>query len=122
MNNNEFIEKVKLYVRDAAIEDLICKLEKPHGRKPRKKSLIQSKWYNKLLNEDKIMLSKVIEEAVDEAIFGFLAVLDGVRIIEEDSVNSRLELKCIDIDKKILLNDPDKEYLHDIYNYLTNKE
>ncbi|NDI35372.1 hypothetical protein [Chengkuizengella sediminis] len=33
MNNELFIDRIKTYVRDAAVEDVILKLNKPPGRK-----------------------------------------------------------------------------------------
>ena len=122
MNSEDFVERIKLYVRDAAVEDSISRLGKPPGRKPRQGHLNQSEWYNKLSEENKIMLKSIIEEAIDESLFGLLAVLDGVRVIEDGQNRGTLELNYQNQDEKILLNNPDKEYLHDIYNSLTNKE
>jgi hypothetical protein len=52
---------------------------------------------------------------VDRAIFGFLCVLDGVRAIEGARDKGRLVL-FYDRESRVLLNNPDDEYLHDIYN------
>ena len=118
MNSEEFVKMIKLYVRDAAVEDSISKLEKPPGRKPRQRHLNQSEWYNKLSEENKVMFKSIIEEAIDESLFGFLSVLDGVRVIEDGESRGTLKLSYQNKNEKILLNNPDKEYLHDIYNYL----
>ncbi|PLR81426.1 hypothetical protein CVD25_20325 [Bacillus canaveralius] len=123
MNNESFIERIKMYVRDVAIEDVILNLNKPPGRKPRQRHVIQSQWFNNLCSNDQNILKEIIQEAIDEAIFGFLATLDGVRIIEDnDEQKGEFKLTYTLGDKKERLNDPDKEYLHDIYNSLTNPE
>ncbi len=121
MNNELFIELIKMHVRDAAIEDVILKLNKPPGRKPRQRHVAQSQWFNQLSTDDKNNVKEVVQEAVDEAIFGFLAVLDGVRAVEDSSEhNGEFKLMYGREDGEDRLNDPDKEYLHDIFNGLTN--
>ena len=42
-----------------------------------------SSWFNTLSSEDKGMLARVLKLNSDSAVFGFLAVLDGERIIED---------------------------------------
>lgn len=121
MNNELFIELIKMHVRDAAIEDVISKLNKPPGRKPRERHVTQSQWFNQLSTDDKNSVKEVVQEAVDEAIFGFLAVLDGVRAVEDSSEHKGEFILMYGLEGvNERLNDPDKEYLHDIYNGLTN--
>ncbi|NDI35371.1 hypothetical protein [Chengkuizengella sediminis] len=49
-----------------------------------------------------------------------MATLDGVRAIEDNDEKGELNLTYTREGIKEKLNDPDKEYLHDIYNSLTN--
>lgn len=51
-----------------------------------------------------------------------MAVLDGIRVIEDLELNGKLELKYISENGNELLNNRENEYLHDIYNSLTNQE
>ncbi|MDY7223746.1 hypothetical protein [Halalkalibacterium halodurans] len=118
MNKEEFVNYVKSHIRDEAKEGLIQKLEKPPGRKPREKLVAQSQWFNNLRPEDKEMISQIIHESIDEALFGLLCALDGVSAIDEDP-DSELKLIYKNKDKEKLLNDAETEYLHDIYNHLT---
>ena len=78
MINEEFVKKIKLYVRDSAIDDSISLLEKPVGRRPSLKDRQKSEWYNTLNNEEKEIIKNVIIEAVNLSLFGFFSVLDGV--------------------------------------------
>lgn len=118
MDNELFTESIKLYVRDTAIKSTISVLEKPPGRKPSQSTVAQSQWFNQLSTNEQHMVQEVIQEGIDMALFGFLAVLDGVRVIEDDGEGEFVLLyKRKGVKERI--NDPDKEYLHDIYNSLT---
>ncbi|WP_413702160.1 hypothetical protein ACLKMH_12120 [Psychromonas sp. KJ10-10] len=58
------------------------------------------------------MLRSIISEAVDESVFGFLCVIDGVRSISNGGEENGLQL----IHRSTRLNDETNEMLHDIYN------
>lgn len=53
-------------------------------------------------------------DVADRAVFGFLCVLDGARVIESSSQKGRLELYYIK-DESILLNPPEGEVLHELW-------
>ena len=52
---------------------------------------------------------------------GFFARLDGVRVIEDTSFKGMLELYYTNDSSKLLLNNEQDDYLHDIYKDLTSK-
>ncbi len=114
MNNEEFVEALKRYVRDAATEDVISKLKNPPGRRILPQVKVISEWYNNLPEEDITNINSVIASTANEVLFGILAVLDGVRVIDEEK--GQLELIYTTADKSILLNDPLKIGLHDLLN------
>ncbi len=120
MNSEQFVEAIKLYVRDSAVRDTVDTLSKPPGRKPSPRLVNQSKWYNNLSESDKSMVGEVIEEAIDAALFGMLAALDSVRAI--DDRKGTFQLFYVGQEKTVLLNDMEEESLHDIYNHLTLTE
>ena len=60
------------------------------------------------------MVSSVILDAVDRAVFGFLCVIDGVRAIDDSEKKGALELRYVN-DGSVLLNAPDGEMLHDLW-------
>jgi hypothetical protein len=115
MNSKEFVEAIKLTVRDAAIAGTIRQVAAPSGRQLPDSERLRANWFSALSEADKDMIESVVQEAVHQAVFGMLAVLDGVRTIEDSEEKGRLELWCIGQEEH-LLNDPNKEFLHDIYN------
>ncbi|MGI4851128.1 MAG: hypothetical protein ACRYGR_04240 [Janthinobacterium lividum] len=116
MNKEEFVNKLIIAVRDSGIEGLIKLLIKPPGRSPSKSLIEMSTWYNNLTSSDQEMLKKVIIEAIDGSIFGFLCVLDGVRAVKDRSGEDHFDLTyTLDGETSHLTNEQE-EYLHDIYH------
>jgi len=120
MESEKFVTSIKEYVRDASISDTIEFIKKPPGRKPRKRHVELSNWFNSLSDEDRHMIRKMMEEAVDSAIFGFFGVIDGVRTIEESQEKTKFELYGVREGISTKINEDGNEFLHDIYNALTN--
>ncbi|WP_062746649.1 hypothetical protein [Shouchella tritolerans] len=118
MDKETFIYFVKTHIRDEARAGLIQKLEKPPGKKPRAKLVAQSEWFNNLDSKDKEMVSQIIQESIDEALFGLFSVLDGVSAIDEKP-GTELKLIYKNKDQEKWLNDVETDYLHDLYNDLT---
>jgi hypothetical protein len=75
-----------------------------------------SKWFGGLSENDKEIFRRAIAIGAHQATFGMLAVLDGVRQIEDSPVKGTLELNYIKGDQRTLLNAPGAEALHDIFN------
>lgn len=121
MNREEFVKSIKENVRGSSISGTIKNLEKPPGRRPEPELVKLSEWYNGLNESDKGMVFRAIERAVDQSVFGFFAVLDGVRVIEDTSLKGMLELYYTNDSSKVLLNNEQDDYLHDIYKDLTSK-
>lgn len=115
MNSEEFISALRVSVRDASISDAIKVIGDPPGRKISPEAKQLSEWYKSLGSQERDFVARIITDAVDRAIFGFLCVLDGVRAIEGARDKGRLVL-FYDRESRVLLNNPDDEYLHDIYN------
>ena len=93
---------------------MIKKILGPPGKEPEKKIVELSNWFNKLGSEDKIMVMKIVKESVETSVFGFLCVIDGVRVIEDSKRKGRLILSYEKQGDVILLNDPDEDYLHNL--------
>jgi hypothetical protein len=115
MTPEEFVHILKIAVRDTSIDGTISSLERPPGRRPPQEMSIRSEWYSSLGDEDRRMVAQVIAEAADSAVFGFLCVLDGVRLYEGFDGRGRFELSHVD-QRVVLLNPPDGIMLHDLYN------
>lgn len=116
MDKEEFIKVIKTEVCDSAIESTIDNLIHPPGRNPSVELLEQSDFYKRLSVKEKQIVNSIISESVRESIFGFLCVLDGVRKITDSNRIGRIELSYLSNSNKMLLNDSEKEYLHDIFN------
>lgn len=114
MNSEQFISIIKKVVRECAIEDTIENLEDPPGRKVSEAEQLRSDWFNGLSEGDRSKVESIVTDAVDEALFGLLSAIDGVRAIEDGENKGRLVL----IHKgqaENPLNDPEKIGLHDLY-------
>lgn len=115
MNSRDFVEQIRSVVRDGALKQTVQLLERPPGRRPPEKLVKLSHWYHTLPADQRDWLKLAIAEAVDDAVFGFLAVLDGVRQIEYSGERGQLKLIYEKDGNSELLNDFSKEFLHDIF-------
>tara|TARA_A100001391_G_scaffold175884_1_gene138841 strand:- start:290 stop:646 length:357 start_codon:yes stop_codon:yes gene_type:complete len=115
MDSEKFVSIIREVVRNIAIEDTMDNIKDPPGRKVPESELIRSNWFNALSDIDQDTVKSIVEDAVDEAIFGILSVLDGTRAIEEGDDKGTLVLVHED-KSKVVLNDPDAIGLHDLYN------
>jgi len=113
MNSEDFVDALKRYVGDAAIEDTIASLKQPPGRRVLSKERVRSDWYNALSTEEAEHVNSAIATAVHGALFGLLAVLDGARTIDDEG--GRFELIYV-ADQRVVLNDPQAIGLHDLLN------
>ena len=116
MNKEEFIDAIKITVRQSTINDIKSILTTPIGRNPDPNAVKLSNWYNKLADTDKENLHEVIKQAVDSTLFGTLCVLDGVRAIENSADKGELVLEYHKHENVVRLNEQHGMYLHDIYN------
>lgn len=114
MNNTEFVDILKIVVAQSSINDVKQNIITPAGRNPQEKYIIMSSFYNSLNETDKTFIDLIIKESVDTAVFQFLSVLDGVVSIDNKK-EGELKLYYENNNKKILLNDNNEEYLHDLY-------
>jgi hypothetical protein len=121
LDSEDFIKAIVSWVRDSAVDDTLSVMEEPPGRRPRKKDVELSEWYNKQSISDKEMIKKALFEAVDASLFGIFAVIDGVRTIEDTQNKGVFKLYFEKDGEKKLINEEGNEYLHDIYNSITNQ-
>lgn len=115
MTREEFVRSVKHQAKDAAVATTIGRLSHPPGRRPSSQDLQLSAWYNALSDSDREQLHSIVSEAAESAVFGVLAILDGVRPIEGPGVKGELELVYRKGEERLLITDPNQEMLHDIY-------
>lgn len=118
MNQEEFIKLIKRNVTKAGAEDVIENLIAPVGRRPSDKLVKMSSFYNSMDETSKKNINEIIYEAIDTGVFGFLCLIDGVRSVNIDGEENRLKLTLINNDtgEEVILNNPNEDFLHDIYN------
>jgi len=114
MTGEEFVDRIKIVVRDAAALGMLSTLQHPPGRRPAAELLEQAAWYNSLTDDQKRILSSVLAGVADQAVFGFLCVLDGVRTIEDSSSKGHFELRYVQ-DGVTVLNPPTGDPLHELW-------
>ncbi len=114
MNAEEFVSAIQSEVQEPTAQGLIELLEQPPGRKPAADLMALSQWYNALSHDDQQRLREVVDMTSRDAIFGFLAVLDGVRVIEDGPDRGVLELRYVRRGESTLLNSPHGPFLHDL--------
>jgi hypothetical protein len=114
MNAVEFVAIVRRVVGNTAIRDTISSLEYPPGRRPAQDLVSQSNWFKALDKEQKAIVEGVIQSSVENAIFGFLSILDGVRVVEDTREKGSFELRFVKngIDELI---SPSNDYLHELF-------
>jgi hypothetical protein len=117
MNSEEFVQGIYASVYKTSIEAVIKTIADPPGRRPRRDLVELSSWYNGLSDADKSQVRGVVRRAVDQAIFGMLAVLDGVRVI--DDRHTDLYLRTGD---GTLLNDLSENELHALFQITVDHE
>lgn len=115
MNANNFVDVLKVVVKDSSIEGTISILESPPGRRPLKELIDLSNFYNGLTEDNKKLINQIIECAVDNTLFGMLCVIDGVRAIENSDDKGELILTYKKGDSLSNILNKDKD-LHDLYN------
>jgi hypothetical protein len=117
MTPSEFIDAVKSEVRDAAAADTICQIRTPSGRRPPEVIRKLSAWFNQLSESDQQAVAEVASMSAHSAVFGFLCVLDGVRVIEDSEQRGELELTYAQEGQaSVRLNPSTGAPLHDLLN------
>jgi len=116
MTASKFIGIIKRVVYDSSVRGCFSLLQKPPGRKPSPKLEELSQYVNHLSDHEKEMIYSIIELASKQTIFGLLAVFDGVRQVEDSETKGTFELIFNKAGNSVLINDPNEEYLHDLFN------
>lgn len=117
MTQDEFVAAIKLVVREQAVEGTLDVISSPPGRKVLPEEKSRSEWFNRLDEKQKVYIREIVIEAVDDALFGLLCVIDGVRAIEKSGVKGKLKLIYESAEgEELVLNSSEEEYLHDLYN------
>lgn len=115
MNSAEFVGAVKTVCSDGEAEGIIRSFRNPPGRRPSNRSMRLSKWFQQLSVNDQEMLREALTDTAERVVFGIMCVLDGARAIESGPEKGSLELYYVKGDQRVLLNDPQNEELHHLF-------
>jgi hypothetical protein len=121
MNATEFVDAIRTEVRDSTINGVIDLIKRPPGRNPSANLVAISQWFNALSNDDKRYIREVVIMACHHTILGLLAVLDGVRVIENGADRGMLELWYVKGKESTLLNASSGIMLHDLFQMLSSE-
>ena len=115
MTPDDFVGIIRTQVCEGAITATIAALSHAPGREPSSRDIELSDWFNALNAEAKLALRSVISEAAEQAVFNFLALLDGVCRAGNDDLNGRLELSWVTDAGRFVLNAASAEELHRLF-------
>src|SRR5260221_293432 len=104
MTPEEFIVKIRQVVYESAINGTLSLIRKPPGRRPPENLAVLSRWFIQLSDADKKIFGDAVALAAHQATFGMLAVLDGVRQVDDGPTKGTLELRYISNGQNVLLN------------------
>lgn len=122
MKKEKFVELIVDYLRWSAVENVKENLSEPPGRYPNQQDLMLSNWYKEKSEDDRKNIDLIVQESIDEAIFGFFCILDGVRKIVPNNGEGHFVLKYLLDSKEFSLNNEEEDYLHDIYKELIDNK
>jgi hypothetical protein len=112
MTPRQFVAAVKTEVFDPAVGETALQ---PRGRRPHPGLVAMWDWYSGLSGRDKALVCQVMRIAAYGSVFGFFAVLDGARAID-DVPHGELELTYVDPrGNRVQLNVPHVEELHTLW-------
>lgn len=112
METQKFVELVKLAVRDNAVSATLSHLHHSPRKRPSADLQKNAAWYQSLDETQRERRSSIVRTAADQAVFGFLCVIDGARAIGRGENKGRLELRYIG-ERAVVLNPADGPLLHD---------
>ena len=115
MNAKEFVDAIRLLVMEAAVSDTVSVVQRPPGRRPSRELAELSAWFNGLSESDREMLKRMLELVSRQAVFGFLAVLDGARKVgSSESGLDHFELRSVHGTAIEVLCGPHGDSLHEL--------
>jgi hypothetical protein len=109
MTGEEFVNGLKEYVVDSAVNITLMRLQTP----PKERYEAMSEWYLQLSTADKEFVQRALNEVGRLCLFGFCAVIDGSRAIETKPPPGEFELIYLRDGERTVLNAPRKPQLMD---------
>lgn len=115
MTQDEFVDALRQYARDAAAKQTLAAISNPPGRRPAADLVALAQWLNALPPDDADAVRRVADLVAHSAVFGVLAILDGARAIEPPGAKGTFELVHISPQGvRSTLASPSLSSLHDL--------
>lgn len=119
MNSREFVEIVRKRAAESAAQSTLEIVEAPVGNPQIDQWQVASHWYQQLDTQSKDSLRFLIGEAAKSAVFGFLCILDGVRMVSHEQtppINGEfvLEFRTSQGSERLNAGWIDGPFLHDL--------
>ena len=122
VNQREFCRSLYAAAVEGVVEAETASLESPPGRTPPSDLVELSEWYRGLADADRRLARRLLREGATAAVFGVLAVVDGVRPIRNGQGNLvEFELAAQD-GERVVLNDARAEMLHDVFSEMVQQD
>ena len=111
----EFVEAIRKVVLDKTAAGVISILRRPPGRRPAADITELSVWYNKLSDEDSILIERLLRLTVRHSILGVFEVLDGaLKVDPSANAGDHFELRHVHGSVEDILSGPNGEPLHEL--------
>ena len=115
MTPQQFVDTLRLVVRDAAVNGTLTLVENPPGRRPPSELMELHAWFGRLSDADRSMIRRMLEMVAHHSLVGILCVLDGSRATEPAGPKGHFELKHVAADGSVsLLEDGTGTALHEL--------
>jgi hypothetical protein len=115
MNAEGFVRAIEIAVYRDTVSNVLQHLADPPGKQPPASLVKVSQWFHNLAPDDRKYLAKAIDLAAHVATHHFLAVLDGIRAIEDVGEKGELELFFHKGQTRVRLNNPEKVELTSLF-------
>lgn len=113
MTPQEFVDAIRESVFVSAVKSTMSTLAKPTPT-PAKDLVQASEWFLGLPKEQREHVQYAVTLAAHHAVFGFLAVLDGVRVVESTRDKGEFRLVFVKGDTEYPITPNTGDYLHDL--------
>jgi hypothetical protein len=121
MNEEEFVGAIHQAVYEPVVDGTLSDLRQPAVPSPGERDRALQGWYLGLDETGQRMVREVVRNAAHAAVFDFLCVLDGIRVIDDPPhVGLQLTVVYPDGTKADLGGSSSVEEMHDIFNGLVH--
>lgn len=116
MTTEDFVKMIRTVVLEAAVASTLSVVRDPPGRRPEPSLVEAANWFHKLSEEERMILEGIIRRAAHQSVFGFLAVLDGARAVEDSPEKGQFQLMFRKDGMEWQISPTEGVDLHDLLN------